>query len=74
MKYTPEVTTALARIAEHLARDKDFKELSYESRRFILRFVETHYPKYWCLEEEQYKESSERFNKTIRLPWFHSEV
>lgn len=66
MKYTPEVTTTLARIAEILATYKDFKELSYESKRFILRFVETHYPKYWGLEE-QYKEFTERFNKTIRF-------
>lgn len=74
MTHTPEVTTTLARIAEHLATDKDFKELSYESKRFVLHFVETWYPKYWGLEEEQYEEFTERFNKTIRLPWFHSEV
>lgn len=74
MTHTPEVTTTLARIAEHLATNKDFKELSYESKRFVLHFVEIWYPKYWGLKEEQYKEFTERFNETIRLSWLHSEV
>lgn len=74
MKNTPEVTTALATITETFATYKDFKELSCESKRFVLRFIETHYPKYWGLKEEQYKEFAERFNETIRLAWLPSEV
>jgi hypothetical protein len=73
MKNTPEVTTALAKIVEDITTE-NFKELPYGLKRRLFHFIETAFPEIWGLKEEQYKEFTERFNETIRLPWFHSEV
>ena len=73
MKNTPEVTTALAKIVDDLVKE-DFKELPYGLKRYVFHIMEDECPKHWGLKEEQYKEFTERFNETIRLPWFHSEV
>lgn len=73
MKNTPEVTTVLAHIVDFVVT-KEFKELPYGLKRYVFHIFETECPKHWGLKEEQHKEFTERFNETIRLSWFHSEV
>ena len=68
MKNTPEVTTVLAHIVDDIAT-KEFKELPYGVKRLVFHIMEAECPKHWGLKEERYKEFTERFNETIRLPW-----
>lgn len=73
MKNTPEVTTALAKIVDDLVKE-DFKELPYGLKCYVFHYIETDFSQVLGLKEEQYKEFIERFNETIRLAWFLSEV
>lgn len=71
MKHTPEVTTALAIVAESLATSIDFKESTSDQKRAVFHYIETWYPKYLGLERDRDKEFIERCIETIRLPWLN---
>lgn len=72
MTNTPEVTTALALMAEKLS-DKKFKEMPFGLRRVFLHILAPGLFKYFNLKEDQKKEFAERYVDTIIAQWCYKE-
>lgn len=73
MKYTPEVTTALALMAGKLSDHKEFKGMPFGLRRALLHVLAPGLFKYFDLKEDQKIEFAERYVETIIAKWCYKE-
>lgn len=73
MTHTPEVTTALAIMAEKLSKHKTFKKMPCGFKRALLSAFAPVLFKRLDLKEDQKEEFTERFVDTILAPWCYLE-
>lgn len=70
MKNSPEVTTALALMAERMTRDKWwFSPLSVKLKSIALHSIASGLLDQFHIRDEQIMEFLERYNDTIIKPW-----
>ena len=74
MKNSPEVTTALAVIAERCTRNEFFLLLPIISKFLVLHAIEIDLLEQFHVREEQRMEFLERYNDTIINPWCYEDL